>query len=402
MDNASYNFIICGAGPVGLAAAIRAGQLGAKVLVIEKSSTASTEPRGESMAHWPLLDLLLGENWLQQNSLVDPAYRRFHSPLDKKDRLIDVHNAYYFFEWHTLISHMEQRAKDAGCQFSYNTQLTESLVKDNRSVGVKCIQQGKELIYYGNSVLNATGHGDPFKEQYNLSREAIDCPTIKYLSKQAPGVDVSKEAIPQFFLLPPKSLDYAPHLPAAVAYVFPLGNHRMEAGLMLRLGTLHRLKDASIPDEKEMFIIWEQLKKDYPGFSEYFKGATPDYEKLTVISNRELVENIIPHPRGGMVLLGDITGFSDANGSSGLYYGMAQACFWVDRIIQEKQDLWSPAFIQKSLKDYRKWDIYRYIKKSYKDIKLAEKLMFLRFGSIKGLNRFWGLFMTLLQMKTKR
>jgi hypothetical protein len=104
----------------------------------------------------------------------------------------------------------------------------------------------------------------------------------------------------------------------------------------LRLGTLHRLKDASIPDEKEMFIIWEQLKKDYPGFSEYFKGATPDYEKLTVISNRELVENIIPHPRGGMVLLGDITGFSDANGSSGLYYGMAQACFWVDRIIQDK------------------------------------------------------------------
>ena len=80
---------------------------------------------------------------------------------------------------------------------------------------------------------------------------------------------------------------------------------------------------------------------------------------------------------------------------------MAQADFWV-RLIMGKQkvesDFWCNDFVNTAMKEYRKWDVYKYIKKSYKDIIFAEKLMFKTFGSDKLLNRWWGVFMKMLQM----
>ena len=101
--------------------------------------------------------------------------------------------------------------------------------------------------------------------------------------------------------------------------------------------------------------------------------------------------------------MGDTVGFSEANGSSGLYFGMAQGDFWVREVIRARKadnDFWNKDYVKSALKKYKKWEVYKHIKKSYKDIVLAEKIMFKYLGSDKALNRMWKPIMALLQMKS--
>ena len=114
-------------------------------------------------------------------------------------------------------------------------------------------------------------------------------------------------------------------------------------------------------------------------------------------------ENIIHHENSGLIFLGDTIGFSEANGSSGLYFGMAQADFWVRLIMGQKEldkDIRSKPFVNEARDKYNKWSVYKYIKKSYKDIVLAEKIMFNYCGSDRSLNRWWKPLMALLQLKS--
>jgi flavin-dependent dehydrogenase len=109
------------------------------------------------------------------------------------------------------------------------------------------------------------------------------------------------------------------------------------------------------------------------------------------------------YENGGLIFLGDTIGFSEANGSSGLYFGMAQADFWVRLIMGQKgldKDIWSKPFVNEARDKYNKWSVYKYIKKSYKDIVLAEKIMFNYCGSDRSLNRWWKPLMALLQLKS--
>jgi len=402
--NQRYDFIITGAGPTGLAAAITAGRLGASCIVLEKGSRPGPEPRGESIAQYELMDELLGKDWLKNNASNDPSFRRFHSPMDHKHTLIDVHRPYYFFHWRHLMSHMKALAIEAGAKFLFESEVLDLIEEGKCCVGVTYKDKQNHIHKIkGTTVLGCMGHKDPLGKKFGIIREKIDCPTIKYYSTHAPGVNISEHPNLQFYMIPPKMLEMAPNLPPAVAYVFPLADGEMEAGLMLRLGQLNSIKNIEIPDDKLMHKVWDHLTQRYPGFSEFFKGAQTNYKKLTVISNRQLFENIIPHDRGGLILLGDTIGFSEANGSSGLYFGMAQADFWVRLILKRKElqnDIWSENFVTLAQKRYKQWSVYKYIKKSYRDIVMAEKIMFKFCGSDKLLNRWWKPLMALLQMKS--
>ena len=404
MDQKQYDFIIAGAGPVGLAAAITAGHLGASCIVVEKGDKPGPEPRGESIVQYPLMDELLGKDWLKNNCSNSTSYRRFHSPMDRKNRLINVHKPCYFFGWYKFMEHMKERALKSGVKFLFKSEVSEIIESNHRCIGIKYKDKnGTVKSILGTTVLDCMGHTDPLGKNFGIKRNEIDCPTIKYLSNDAPHVNISKFPHLQFYLIPPQMLDYAPKLPPAVAYVFPLRNGEMEAGLMLRLGSVKSLRKIEIPDEKQMNVIWDKLTKTYPGFSDFFKDAKTSYKKLTVISNRKLFEKIIPHKEGGLILMGDVIGFSEANGSSGLYFGMAQADFWVREIVEEQKrnnNFWCSNFVNSAMKKHKKWPVYKYIKKSYKDIVLAEKLMFKYFGSDKALNKWWAFFMNLLQKKS--
>ncbi|MBI9104031.1 MAG: FAD-dependent oxidoreductase [Spirochaetales bacterium] len=404
MEKTGWDFIIAGGGPAGLAAAITAGRRGAKCIVVEKGKTPGPEPRGESIAPYPFMDELLGKEWLKNNSSNDPSFRRFHSPLDKKNTLINVHKPYYFFHWEKLITHMTRLATETGAEFLLESEVTGLIEKENRCLGVQYKASDNsthELL--GTTVLGCMGHNDTLGSRFGIEREDIDCPTIKYFSRNAPKINLETHPNLQFYMIPSGMLEIAPDLPPAVAYVFPLVNGEMEAGLMLRLGPLKDLKGIKIPDEEKMMAVWDFLTTSYPGFSDFFHGAETTYKKLTVISNRKLFERVIPHQSGGLIFMGDTIGFSEANGSSGLYFGMAQAAFWVDKLMERGGpggNPWSEPVIPALMREYHRWDVYKYIKKSYRDIVLAEKFMFKILGSNKKLNRWWKPIMALLQMSS--
>ena len=161
MIRESYDFIITGAGPVGLAAAITAGRLGTSCIVLEKEDRPGPEPRGESIASCPFLDELLGTDWLKNNSSNDPSFRRFHSPMDRKSRLIDAYKHYYFFQWDILINHMKTLAKEAGAEFLFESDVTEVIEKNNSCVGIKYRDKYSVIQEInGTTVLDCMGHQD--------------------------------------------------------------------------------------------------------------------------------------------------------------------------------------------------------------------------------------------------
>ncbi len=97
MKRDSYDFIITGAGPVGLAAAITAGRLGSSCIVLEKGDRPGPEPRGESIAPYPFMDELLGTDWLKTTPQMIRPTEGITAPWTEKADLLMFINPTTFF-----------------------------------------------------------------------------------------------------------------------------------------------------------------------------------------------------------------------------------------------------------------------------------------------------------------
>ena len=396
-----YNFIIVGAGTAGLTAAIIAARKGHSVVVLEKGAIAGPKPRGESMAHYPLLDDILGEGYLQSIAEVKPSHRVYHSPGDIKTvGNIDMKVPYYFFEWRTLIDHMVEIANNLGVKFLFNCEVKKPIEENSICKGVEYKKlKGKKQKVFGNVVLACDGYNSTIGSFYNIDYSKINCPIVKFLGNNA-NININKVFSPQFYFIPNGVLDYAPNFPPSVAYLFPIGGQKIEAGLMLRMTKAFGMKTVKIPNAEEIMDVWENLKSRYPGFNGFFEGIKTEYEGLTQMPNAGLVKNFILG-NGGAILIGDSAGFVDANGSSGLYFGMKMAQVWVDLISESlisNQFDWSKENRKILSKQFKDSKIYKTINSSYKLIGIFEWMIFKKLRTGKRINRFWKLIMWLLQV----
>lgn len=396
-----YNFIIVGAGTAGLTAAITAARKGHSVVVLEKGAIAGPKPRGESMAHYPLLDEILGEGYLQSIAEVKPSHRVYHSPGDIKPAgNIDMKVPYYFFEWRTLIDRMVEIAKNLGVTFLFNSEVLKPIKEKNICKGVEYRNlSGEKQNVFGNVVLACDGYSSTIGSCYNVDYSKINCPIVKFLGNNA-NIDNEKVSSPQLYFIGNGDLEYAPGFPPSIAYVFPIGGKKIEAGLMLRMTKAFDMKSVKIPSEEEIMDVWGNLKSKYPGFNEFFKGIKIEYEKLTVMPNAGLVDDFILG-NGGAILVGDSAGFIDANGSSGLYFGMKMAQVWVDLISElliNNQFDWTMQNRKYLTKQFKKSKIYKTINSSYKLIGLFEWMIFKKLRTGKRINKFWKGIMWLLQV----
>ena len=388
-----YNFIIVGAGTAGLTAAIVAARKGHSVVVLEKGAMAGPKPRGESMAHYPLLDDILGEGYLQSIAEVKPSYRVYHSPGDIKPvGNVDVHTPYYFFEWRTLIDHMVNIAQTLGVTFLFNSEVCEPIRESNVCKGVTYRKINGEMHKLsGDVVLACDGYASIIGQHYQVDYSKIHCPIVKFLGKDA-NINIEEVSSPQFYFIGNGDLvDLALNFPPAVAYVFPIGGKNIEAGMMLRMTKAFSMNSVKIPTDEEIMDVWGNLKSSYPGFSDFFQGIHPEYEALTMMPNAGMVENFILG-EGGAILIGDSAGFVDANGSSGLYFGMKMAEVWVNLLSEmfvENQLEWTLQNRKYLTKQFKKSKVYKTIKTSYKLIGLFEWLIFKKLRTGKRINRFW-------------
>ncbi|WP_371804587.1 FAD-binding protein [Candidatus Lokiarchaeum ossiferum] len=401
-----YDLLIVGAGTAGLTAAIIAARQNLRVLVLEKGSKVGPLPRGESMAYFPLEDEILGKGFIEGIMTVGPSFRRYHSPMDKKQTLVDVHTPYRFFPWHPFIERFEQKAIAAGASILTGVEVLVPIISPSGiCIGVQCKNAQEESHeYFALSTIGADGHSSVIGQSFGVDYSTINCPIVKFLGDNA-QVDISKTPNPQFFMLSPGQLEIAPHFPPAAAYYFPIGGNKIEAGLMLRMGQVSKMKNINQPSNEEIMKVWAFLKAQYPGFSSVFTDIKVEYEGLTQMPNARMVEHFILG-KGGAVLVGDSAGFVDANGSSGLYYGMKMAAEWVgilsvpinqvqetdSNFSQKINDIWKNANREEYENNFRKTDVYKHIKTSYKLIGLSETLIFRWIKTAKGLNNIWGLF----------
>ena len=397
-----YNFVIIGAGPAGLTSGIIAAKLGLKAIIIERGERAGPKPRGEGMSYYPLIDEILGNQFLQSIChRKTPGGQVFHSPGDLKKVKI-TKSPGFFFEWRDFIDRFVEIIKDLEVEILLNSEVIEPIVKNDICVGVKFKSKSGEIKeIYGNIILDCSGHVGVIGKFYNISYEnVINCPIIKCLVSNG-NIDIEKTPCLQFYFIGNGDLDYSPEFPQSVAYVFPIGGTKMEVGLMLRMTHAREMKTVKIPSDDEIMKVWRKLKESYPGFSEFFKGAKIDYEELTAISNSKMVENIVPVP--GVVLIGESAGFVDPFGSSGLYFSMAMAKFWVNMLSKKlkiisggttdvsnhNNELWSTENVREYREKFEDFEIYKEIKNSYNLIGAFEYKIFRRLRTAEKINNKW-------------
>ena len=405
-----YNFVIIGAGTAGLTSGIVAARHGFKAIIIEKGERAGPKPRGESMGYYPLIDEILGNQFLQSIChRKTPGRTIFHSPGDL-NKFIRTQTPGYFFEWRKFIDRFVEIACDLGVEILLNSEVIEPIVKNNICVGVKYnSESGKTEEIYGNVILDCSGHSGVLGKFYNISYEnEMNCPIIKCLVSNG-NIDIEENPCLHLYLIGNGDLEYVPEFPQCIAYVFPIGGKNLEVGLMLRMIHAREMKTVKIPTDKEIMNVWSKLKENYPGFSEFFKGAKIDYEELTAMSNSKMVENVVPY--SGIVLIGESAGFVGKFAGSGLYFSMAMANFWVKMLSKKLlylsggttevskhiNEIWSSENVKEFNEKFESFETYKHVKDSYNLTKAFEYKIFRRLRTAERINKKWDYISSLLK-----
>jgi len=391
-----YDFIIVGAGPAGLTAGILAARNGHSVIILEKGDKAGPKPRGEGMGYFPVVDEILGDKFLPSIGIKSNGERVWHSPNDEQSLTTFKDYPHYFFEWREFIDRFVEVANQEGVQMKFNCEVMDSLEKDGICIGVNYKENGNITKTLGKVVLDCSGYEGVIGNKYGVPYDLMRCPIVKCLISNA---NYTLENTPglNFYFIGSGDLEYSPQFPPAVAYFFPLDGNRAEVGLMLRMAQVPNMKSVEVPDDSQIIEVWSQIKSSYPGFSEFFKGANIDYEEVTNLPNAKMAEKFVPYP--GVVIVGDSAGFVNPFGSSGLYYSMKMAKFWVNMLSEELENkkIWSTSKIDDYHAQFEASEVYQEVKGMYNLIGAFEYKIFNRLRTSKKINSKWSYISSLLK-----
>jgi len=391
-----YDFIVAGAGPAGLSAGIIAARKGHSVIILERGNIAGPKPRGEGMGYFPVVDEILGDKFLPSIGIKSNGGRVWHSPDDEHSLTTFKDYPHYFFEWREFIDRFVEVANQEGVQMKLNCEVINPIEKDGICIGVKYKTNGDIIEIRGKVVLDCSGYDGIIGQQYGIPYELMRCPIVKCLISHA---NYTLDSTPDlnFYFIGNGDLEYSPQFPPAVAYFFPLDGNRAEVGLMLRMAQVPNMKTVEVPNDTEIIEVWNEIKSSYPGFNEFFKGANIDYEEVTNLPNAKMAEKFVPHP--GVVIIGDSAGFVNPFGSSGLYYSMKMAKFWVNLLSDkiETADLWSTDNIDDYQTQFKESEIYQEVLGMYNLIGAFEYKIFNRLRTSEKINKKWDYIENLLK-----
>ncbi len=410
IENSSfYNFIIVGAGPAGLSAGITAARLGLTSIILERGGLAGPKPRGEGMANMPIVDEILGDGYLPSIGFKSNGGRVWHSPNDLQVTTTYRKYDHYFFEWREFIDRFTEVANDLGVEMLFNSTVIEPIEKHGITIGVKYKSMDSQIHeVYGNAVLDCSGFEGVIGKKYGIDYTKMNCPIIKCLISNA-NFDIKENPDLEFYIIGSGDLSYSLGFPPCVAYFFPLENRRAEVGLMLRMAQVSNMKTVKIPDNDEILKVWRKIKETYPGFSVFFKNCNIDYEEITYLPNAKIAEKLVPNP--SVVILGDSAGFLNPFGSSGLYYSMEMANFWVDMITQDletliklnkpgieiNERLWTLKKIEYYTNKFEEQQVYKEVIHMYNLIGAFEYKIFNRLRTSEKINKKWDYIASLLK-----
>ena len=388
MNNENYDFVVVGAGPAGMTAGIVAARNGCSVLVLEKGDKAGPKPRGEGMGHFPVVDEILGKDFLPSIGIRSNGGRVWHSPNDEHQLITFKDYPHYFFEWRPFIDRFVENLKIEGVELRLNSEVLAPIEKEGKCIGVKYKSNENVEDVHGKVIFDCSGYEGIIAKNYGVDYEKMRCPIIKCLISKA-NYDLKSTPDLQFYFIGNGDLEYSPNFPPSVAYFFPLDGDRAEVGLMLRMSQVPNMQTVEIPSESEIMNVWSKIKLEYPGYCSYFKNAVIDYEEITSLPNAKMAESFVPYP--GVVITGDSAGFINPFGSSGLYYSMEMAKIWVNILSTKLNDsnLWSAENIENYSKDFMNTQVYEQVAHMYNLIGAFEYKIFNRLRTSEKINKKW-------------
>ncbi len=399
-DSSVYDFVIVGTGPAGMTAAITAKRLGHFVVVLEKGEIAGPKPRGEGMGYFPILDEILGEGYLPSIGFRSHGGRVWHSPGDTQTTTTFRDYPHYFFKWRHFMDRFVEVANELNIEILLNSEVVDPIEENNRTIGVNYKDKDETIQEIrGTVIMDCSGYAGIIGRNYGIPYDKMNCPIVKCLISNA-NFSIKKTPELQFYFIGNGDLEYAPFFPPSVAYFFPLERNGAEVGLILRMSQVPNMKMVEIPSESQIMEVWSKVKSSYPGYNKYFKGATIDYEELTYLTNAKMAETFVPN--NGVVLLGDSAGFVNPFGSSGLYYSMEMANFWVKMISKvmksgRKDELWNKETLDAFEAEFRETEVYKAVSGYYNLIGAFEYKIFNRLRTAEKINKKWDYIAGLLE-----
>ena len=156
----AYDVIVCGAGIAGSMAAVAAGRMGAKVLVIEEEGY----PGGSmtAMGTGPMMTFHAGEKQTVRG-LTDEMVERLKAKNLSPGHIIDSTGYTYTvtpFSAEGMKRELELMMLEAGVQLLYHTVITGVNVKDGMVESLKCFSCGETFEAAGKVYIDATGDAD--------------------------------------------------------------------------------------------------------------------------------------------------------------------------------------------------------------------------------------------------
>lgn len=400
----TYDFIIVGAGPAGMAAGVVAAREGYKSIILEKGAVPGPRPRAETVRAYPFLDTILGEGFMESIAKHSTDERLFHSPKNKFQGRTKASTKSYVFDWRDLMDGFLIQLNDLNVPILYNCEVKSPLIENKKCIGVNYVDENNSPNkIYGKTVLSCDGHQSAIGKSFNINYREFNNPIIKCQISNA-NTDINEHSALELFIIAQGELEYAPEFPPCALFVFPGGGKELEVGCMLFNTVIPKLKGVEIPSDERFLEVWDQLKSNYPGFSEFFMGAKIEHEEITAIPSVKMVKNVIPKP--GCVLIGDSAGFVESTGSSGLYFSMHAADFWVRTIGKKmkegnENDPWSKSNVKEFKKTYKQFETYKYIKKIYKLVHIFHWYVFKRRRTAERINEKFDFILKLLDRRNQ-
>jgi len=383
MKDKLWDVVISGAGPAGLAAGIFCARTGLRTLVCEKGMRPSPFPRGETVHPDKILDDLLGDHWLEDNSLYQTSLRKFNSPGVQQWFEIQRKTPSLIFHWDTFIDRLWQRATDVGVEFAFNKEVVSPLFKGTICHGIQC-KDGSKL--FGRTILVCDGHTSRLGQSQGVPYQKMNSPMVKCLLSNFQ----SEYSGFEYFFIAAGEIDRSPHFPPAIAYIFPRGSDVCEAGLMVFNSAAMILHPRCIiPDEKEMLKTWQYIKATYPRLSDLLKDTKVELEEVTALPHTKIqsTENSIP----GLIFLGDSIGFIEASGASGILSSMKSAQLTAEFLIQHSPLTWTPSLDVRFTTFFQKSPVYKRLKTLNFIVITVLNFIFARIRTGQKINRHWWL-----------
>jgi len=380
--NNKKDVISCGAGPAGLSTAIFCARKGMNVLVLEKESITGAFPRGETMRPDSVIDELLGKDFMDRVSSYRTAERRYHSPSSLRNFSLKREEESYLFHWKDLTEGLKDEAEKAGAEIKFNSRVKEPIIEKGICIGVR-LADGNE--FHANTVIASDGHSSSLGALSGVNYSKLNCPIAKRIYHD---VDTTYGGM-EFFFVSRKSLDYAPDFPPVLAFIFPRGNNIAEVGFMIMNAAMSKKeKTEKMPEKEKILEVFERMSKTYPVFSDRLKGASLQFQGVSIIPMAGMHKMITNIP--GLVLSGDAIGMVEASGGCGVVASMKNAKFITEFLYQNGQG-WNNDLLKKMNREFKKSTIYKHINGKYRKLIPAMRIAFGKLGTEKRINRFWAI-----------